>query len=221
MTKLLKETPGGNNDEKDKFRIARLFTRVGISVVLLFFTLITVSFCYSVVFDRYAVFKETLKCAVDVLNNDRGQYWLRNGTLLGAERLGKLILWDSMLSIGIESNTENILTMERMHKTCFPRRFSYDYNNPGKWQMCSNNICANFQEGVIENTTVRTSSGTSPLKELFPLKECFLMDIKTFCPQNSAYYLERTYGMRWLSTSFMDIFSQNSTAYIPSPGFFF
>lgn len=211
MTKPLKQTPGGKNDEKDKFRIARLLTRIGISLVLLFFTFITVTFCYSVVFDRYAIYKETLRCAVDVLEKGGTQYWLRNGTLLGAERLGKLILWDLLLSIGIQSNAEIILIMERMHEICFPRRFFYDDNNPGKWQMCSNSICANFQEAVIENSTVRTPSGTSPLKELFPLKECSLMDIKTFCPQNSAYFLERNYGMRWFSTSFTDIFSQTST----------
>lgn len=211
MSKSQKETPNGVRGEEDTFRIARILTRIGISIILLFSTYITISYCYNVIFDRYVVYKGTLECGIDILNRDRRQYWLRNGTLLGAERMGKLILWDSRLSIGLLSNEDNFITMEDIHKNCFPQSFSYDNNTPRKWQMCSSSICAHFDEAVIVNETVNMAYLTSPLKELFPLKECFLMDIKTYCPRNSGYYLELSYGVGWLSRSFTDLFSKNST----------
>lgn len=212
MSKSQKEKSNGRGDEEDKYRVARIITRFGISIILLFSTIVTITYCYNVIFDRYLVYKDTLSCTIDLLNRDRRQYWLRNGTLLGAERMGKLILWDSRLSIGLLSNSDIFITMEDIHKTCFPQSFSYDSNTPRKWEMCSSNICAHFDEAIIVNETVRMGYGTSPLKELFPLKECFLMDIKTYCPRNSEYYLERSYGAGWFSTPFTDLFSKNATA---------
>lgn len=199
----------GNN--KDDFRIARFFTRIGILVVLFIATFITLNFCYSVYFDRYKVYRDSVECTVDILSENRAQYWLRNGTLLGATRIGKLILWDSGLNFGITRNSNNTDIFRSLHQACFPRTFYTDGNEFATWHMCNNKICAVFDEASFSNGVVRTASGVSMETELLPLKKCTLMDVSVFCPQNETYYLQSGFGSNWLTTPFMDLFGGNAT----------
>lgn len=204
----------GNTDkdsDKDDFRIARFFTRIGILVVLFTATFITLSFCYSVYFDRYKVYRDSVECTVGILSENQAQYWLRNGTLLGATRIGKLILWDSGLNFGITRSINNTEIFRSLHESCFPRTFYTDGNKFATWHMCNDKICAVFDEATLSNGIVQTASGVSMEAELFPLKDCTLMDVSVFCPQNATYYLQSAFGNNWLTTPFMDLFGGNAT----------
>lgn len=199
--------------EAKDYPIARLFTRIGIILILFVSTYATIRFCSSIYFDRYAVYNDSVRCTIDILNKNDAEFWLRNGTLLGATRLGKLILWDSDLSFGITKNAKNPVIFQDLHKKCFRRSFYTDGNVLSKWYMCSSNICAVFDEARVNDGMVETAAGMSPLDALFPLQECTLMDAKAHCPNNAPFYLQSAFGRNWLTTPFMQLFGANGTSH--------
>lgn len=199
-----------NEEGERDFRVARMLTRCGIILVLAIATYATLSFCFNVYFDRFVVFNNALSCTINILNNSQAEFWLRNGTLLGATRMGKLIMWDSDLSFGIRQQPNNTQLFKELHKTCFSRSLYTDGNALSRWHMCNTNICAVFDEAKFVMGAVETTSGTSPVEELLPLQECNLMDVKAFCPHNPAFYLQSAFGRNWLTTPFMELFNGNA-----------
>lgn len=208
-----KNSCGTFTTAKDNQRLARILTRLGLLALLFSATWLSASFCFNVYFDRFKVYNESVQCAADTLIRNGATFWLRNGTLLGATRMGRLIIWDSKLHFGI-ARTPNISSiLNQLSEACFPKSFYNDGNSLTQWHMCNSNLCAIFDEAEFSENNVETSSGVSPIQELIPLKECSLMDVQVFCPFNSTFYLESSFGRNWLTTSFLELFGDNNVLY--------
>lgn len=195
--------------DNDNYYFARIATRIGIVMVLLIATSISFNFCWSVYFDRYTVYNSALACTIGILNANHATYWLQNATLLGATRIGKLILWETDLRFGIARTPKNDYIYKALHESCFPKTLYSDASTLPTWHMCNSRICATFDEAEIKNGFVITKAGNSSVSYLLPLAHCNLMDTKSFCPANSTFYLQSSFGANWLSSSFMDLFRHN------------
>ena len=65
---------------------------------------VTFWYCTSVYFDQNAALHDVLNCASKVLQESNTTYWLDKGTLLGAARNKKFVVWDGDVTFGAVSN---------------------------------------------------------------------------------------------------------------------
>lgn len=189
-----------------------MWTRAGIILLLAFVAWITVFYCSQVYFDRDAAFHNALECSKQVLNDQNQKYWLRNGTLLGATRLGRLVLWDADLDLGVlvPSPHDFDMTSSLLDEKCFGHRSSvkYGFYNSSLriWRKCTRRICAEFCETVVEGGIARTGEGSSDEARLLPLLPCKVSGLDCQCPNNAPYYLAQAYGQDWLTHPLTKLF---------------
>lgn len=200
---------------------ALLWTRAGLITMLGVVLYVTVSYCTGVYFDRESAFRAALRCSEGVMDEAGARHWLQNGTLLGATRLGRLILWDADLDYGIldDGAADLVSVSALLDSRCFGYRSSDKAGTVNGeyhvWRKCTNRLCAEFHEaklirrpapggGTVE--VVITGHGASPSSELLPLKECHVAEVKTVCPRNPPYFLAQAYGSEWLTKPLTKLF---------------
>lgn len=192
-----------------------IWTRVGIMLLIAFVTWITISYCSRLYYNRAGAFHDALECSKRVLQEHGMQFWLQNGTLLGATRLGHLVLWDADLDFGVLLNDENKFNAvsEDLDRSCFGARATT--RNGAQiptlriWRKCTRRLCAEFHETNYREgppAVMVTGNGESPSEELFPLAACTVAGVESMCPHNSAYYLAQAYGSEWLTRPLTTLF---------------
>ncbi|EPY31743.1 hypothetical protein STCU_00587 [Strigomonas culicis] len=165
-----------------------------------------------VYYDREHAFKSALSCTEEVLTSHNIEHWLQNGTLLGSTRLGRLVLWDADLDIGIlaSSSDNTAAALADLDAQCYGSSATTRYGAQNAalriWKKCTNRVCADFHETKIENSNVYTGDGVSASSQLLPLNSCTVADVTSFCPANSPYYLSQAFGTDWLSTPLSSLF---------------
>ncbi|CAJ1022899.1 LicD family, putative [Leishmania guyanensis] len=189
-----------------------MWTRGGIVTLVAVVSWITISYCSNVYFDRDLAFHNALECSEQVLKRHAMSNWLLNGTLLGSTRLGRLVLWDADLDIGVLVPSPGAfdIVSAALEKECFGHRsiVKKGARNPELrvWRKCTNRICAEFHETTLVNGIAKTGEGQSRGFELFPLKSCTVSGVDAKCPNNTAFYLAQAYGQDWLTVPLIKLF---------------
>lgn len=189
-----------------------MWTRAGVVVLVALVSWITISYCSSVYFDRDSAFHDALNCTGRVLNEHVGRSWLLNGTLLGSTRIGRLVLWDADLDIGVlvPTPTDFDKASSALDTECFGHKsvIKQGTYNPSLrvWRKCTPRICAEFYETTLVDGVAKTGEGESEESFLFPLEPCTISGIKAHCPKNFSYYLAQAFGQDWLTTPLTKLF---------------
>ncbi|KAK7195923.1 LicD family [Novymonas esmeraldas] len=189
-----------------------MWTRAGIVALVALVSWITISYCSNVYFDRDSAFHNALECTERVLGEHAESNWLLNGTLLGSTRLGRLVLWDADLDIGVLVPTSGDFdaASAALDKDCFGYRsiVKHGTHNPALriWRKCTNRICAEFYETTLANGVAKTGAGESKQTDLFPLKPCTVSGVAAQCPNNAPFYLAQAYGQDWLTIPLIQLF---------------
>ncbi|KAG5467993.1 hypothetical protein LSCM4_01080 [Leishmania orientalis] len=189
-----------------------MWTRAGIVALVAVALWITISYCSNVYFDRDSAFHSALECSERVLQRHAKSNWLLNGTLLGSTRLGRLVLWDADLDIGVlvPSPSAFDAASAALDEECFGHRSIVKKGARNSelriWRKCTNRICAEFYETTLVNGIVKTGEGQSKESELFPLKSCTVSGIDAKCPNNAPFYLAQAYGQDWLTIPLIKLF---------------
>ncbi|KPA82452.1 hypothetical protein ABB37_03516 [Leptomonas pyrrhocoris] len=189
-----------------------MWTRAGIIALVSVVSWITISYCSNVYFDRDSAFHDALKCTEGVLNEHVDQFWLLNGTLLGSTRIGRLVLWDADLDIGVLVPTPSDFdkASSALDAECFGHKsvIKHGTYNPSLrvWRKCTPRICAEFVETTLVDGTARTGEGESEESFLFPLQSCTVSGVEAHCPKNFSFYLAQAFGQDWLTTPLTKLF---------------
>lgn len=189
-----------------------MWTRAGVIALVAVVSWITISYCSNVYFDRDSAFHNALKCTEKVLNEHIDQSWLLNGTLLGSTRIGRLVLWDADLDIGVlvPAPTDFDAASNALDAECFGHKsvIKQGTYNPALrvWRKCTPRICAEFYETTLADGVAKTGEGESAESLLFPLEPCTVSGIEAHCPKNFSYYLAQAFGQDWLTTPLTKLF---------------
>lgn len=189
-----------------------MWTRAGIIALVAVVSWITISYCSNVYFDRASAFHNALACTERVLQEHVDQSWLLNGTLLGSTRIGRLILWDADLDIGVlvPQPTAFDTASSALDSECFGHRAVIKqgtFNTELRvWRKCTQRICAEFFETTVADGLAKTGEGESAASLLFPLEPCTVSDVAVHCPKNFSYYLAQAFGQDWLTTPLTKLF---------------
>lgn len=203
------EKPKQADDSKAVFMV-----QAALMVLVAVVTWVTYVYCSSVYYDRESAFHNVLECTERVLSDEGMEHWLQNGTLLGATRLGRLVLWDADLDFGVLNSPSLELGSigGRLDDLCFGHtstvRDGAVQPELRVWRKCTRRICAEFHEAVLsaDKNTVRSGDGTSSTANLFPLNSCTVANVGTKCPHNSAFFLAQAYGGDWLTRPLTKLF---------------
>lgn len=168
-------------------------------------------YCSHIYYDREAALHDALLCADAVLQGSSTTNWPTNGTLLGAARLGRFVMWDSEIDIGVLRSDSLRNVVELLATECFTYSRSVETaapaNAPRRWRMCTRRVCAEIHEFIQEgNTTLRSIDGVSPVSEMFPLTGCVVDRVPAKCPANVSFYLDAAYGANWRKESLTSLF---------------
>ncbi|KAG5468400.1 hypothetical protein LSCM1_02380 [Leishmania martiniquensis] len=189
-----------------------MWTRAGIVALVAVVSWITISYCSNVYFDRDSAFHNALECSERVLKRHAKSSWLLNGTLLGSTRLGRLVLWDADLDIGVlvPSPSAFDAVSAALDEECFGHRSIVKKGARNSelriWRKCTNRICAEFYETTLVNGIAKTGEGQSNESQLLPLKSCTVSGIDAKCPNNAPFYLAQAYGQDWLTIPLIKLF---------------
>ncbi|KPI83062.1 hypothetical protein ABL78_7913 [Leptomonas seymouri] len=189
-----------------------MWTRAGVIALVAVVSWITVSYCTSVYFDRDLAFHNALNCTERVLSEHAVKSWLLNGTLLGCTRIGRLVLWDADLDIGVlvPTPTDFDKVSSALDSKCFGQKsvIKQGTYNPSLrvWRKCTPRICAEFVETTVVDGIARTGEGESDESFLLPLKPCAVSGVAAHCPYNFSYYLAQAFGQDWLTTPLTKLF---------------
>jgi hypothetical protein len=205
-------TAAATSSEKVSSPPGLMWTRAGVIALVAVVLWITISYCTMVYFDRDSAFHEALKCTERVLNEYVDQSWLLNGTLLGSTRIGRLVLWDADLDIGVlvPTPTDFDKASSALDAECFGHRSVIkqgEYNPELRvWRKCTPRICAEFYETTVVDGVAKTGEGESAESLLFPLEPCTVSGIEAHCPKNFSFYLAQAFGQDWLTTPLTKLF---------------
>lgn len=207
-------------DAPEPSAAALLATRVGIVGLIGFVLFVTISFCTGVYYDRESAFHEALNCSESVLNAAGVRHWLQNGTLLGATRLGRLVLWDADLDYGflVDDAADLNAVSSQLNERCFRFRATEKSGATNSelrvWRKCTHRLCAEFHQGKVVKERIDgelaefivTGAGASPSEQMFPLVPCRVAEVDAVCPHNAAFFLAQAYGSEWLTKPLTKLF---------------
>jgi len=83
---------------------ALFFVRAGVLAVVALLCSITLWYCTSVYFDQNQALQEVFQCASKVMSQSNTTFWLDRGTLLGAKRNKKFVVWEGDVTLGAMAN---------------------------------------------------------------------------------------------------------------------
>lgn len=171
---------------------------------------VAIYYCTHIYYDREAALHDALTCTQRFLADDKISSWLTNGTLLGAIRLQRFIMWDGEIDIGVLRSTTQGLssTMGRIESQCFPYSSTMQGtgDDPRRWRLCTRRVCAEIHEFVQVSNELRSIDGSSNVNLTFPLSECTVEGIASQCPGNVTFFLDEAYGPNWRSDSLTSLF---------------
>ena len=191
-------------------------TKLGTLCIVLALLITTWSYCGTIFYDREAALHSALQCANDVLQESAHSFWLVNGSLLGASRLRRFVVWDAEIDVGFErkSAERTNAVVDRLHEKCFHFSNDAECDDSGVclWTLCGRRVCLELHEFVAvdgqENHQQQlcNQDGCVLRSDVFPTRECNMAHTVTQCPSEPHKLLHESYGARWATEPLTSLF---------------
>lgn len=177
---------------------------------------VAVYYCTHIYYDREAALHDALVCTQSRLAAKKAVSWITNGTLLGAVRLQRFVMWDGEIDVAVLNDGLTAQQMDTVisavETACFPYSSSLQSTGAGeprRWRLCTKRICAEIHEFLpwtVQPGYLWSIDGVAPSDQILPLSSCTVEGIVASCPVNSSYFLDSAYGPEWRSGSLTSLF---------------
>jgi hypothetical protein len=171
----------------------------------------TFTYCGTIFYDREAALHDALECATDVLTSTQHKHWLVNGSLLGASRLRRFVVWDAEIDIGFERRSidEAAAMAAALSEKCFHYSSDVDCDDVAcVYTLCARRVCLELKEFVTIGTGGQLCSqeGCNVVEDIFPLVPCSMAHATTQCPRRPQAMLHASYGATWATEPLTSLF---------------
>lgn len=192
--------------------LALLLTRIGCVLVVVGIAVATLLYCSCVGYHHEDATENLLTCINRTLTQEQFTFWLDEGSLLGAARLKKFVVWDPNIDIAILADSRKSIA-EAVDKIAAVCRVYTEVATsavegaPLSWQLFGSRTAARILEWVEAGTQLQSASGFSiPFNHVFPLQPCTVGSNSMLCPSNLHTVLASVYGSNWGNASLFGLF---------------
>jgi hypothetical protein len=160
-----------------KYELGLAMAKLGsIAVIILIFA-VSIAYCTHIYYDREQALLDALVCSFAQVRTHGVTMWITNGTLLGQQRLGRFVMWDGEIDIGLISTTALEPTIDRVSDACFGYSVAMSGGpppHPRRWRLCTSRVCAEIHEFIEDESsgTVRSVDGIANVTFLLPTEAC-------------------------------------------------
>jgi hypothetical protein len=177
---------------------------------------VTVLYSSHVYYDHNAALQEVLNCATGVLKKGNMTYWLDGGTLLGAMRHERFVVWDNDVTLsalanvtgGLYDSMVDLASKCKLHfvpPSILPGSGS---ESPVGWYLYNAQAGLRIMEWIPNSEDI-LKHGTAlahSIDQILPVRPCFLHSVSTSCPNNGSALLESHFGQNWFNETLMSLF---------------
>ena len=188
-------------------------TKIATLGVILALSITTWSYCGTIFYDREEALHGALQCANTILENSGHSFWLVNGSLLGASRLRRFVVWDAEIDVGFERIDTRVTAalVEHLNEKCFHFSNDVECDDSGicTWTLCGRRVCFELQEfvpKVDDGATLCSQDGCVQRSDVFPTRRCNMAHTFTQCPADPNKLLHASYGAKWATEPLTSLF---------------
>lgn len=200
-----------------KHEVMLALTKLVVIVVVGVACAVAILYCTHIYYDREQALYDALVCTQDVLGKQQLTTWITNGTLLGAVRLGRFVMWDGELDVAVlhaggGTASDSVATaVEVLETQCFPYSSSMQgtaLGQPRRWRLCTSRVCAEIHEfvSIKDGKYFSSIDGVAPHNQTLPTVDCQVQGIDVQCPANTTFFLDAAFGGEWKSGSLTAMF---------------
>jgi hypothetical protein len=202
-----------------KYELLLAGTKIFTMTVVFGLMVTTWTYCGTIFYDREEALHDALQCATDVLAASGHNYWLVNGSLLGASRLRRFVVWDAEIDIGFERRTPDEATAvaTALHEKCFHYSSDVECDDLAcKFTLCGRRVCLELTEFVpstteltragLDSAALCSQDGCNSYDDIFPLVACNMAHTVTQCPHRPQAMLHASYGSKWATEPLTSLF---------------
>jgi hypothetical protein len=198
-----------------KHEVLLAFTRISAIAVVGFACFIAIYYCSHIYYDREAALHDALVCSKSILEDGSVTSWITNGTLLGAVRLGRFVMWDGEIDIAVfhqlpikHDDVADAVKLIEDRCLSYSSTLQGGLGRPRRWRLCTHRVCAEIHEFLLssDGTQLTSIDGVVPLDQALPLTPCTVEGVLTSCPANNTFFLDAAYGPDWRSGSLTSLF---------------